>query len=241
MEEKASDRAADGLWFFLVMIAFLLLLAGIGLVILAIGVAVSDRDFPVAGVLALGAAVCFVINRLIVATDDKRDAKKKKKAEEERAAQIHDLTYNDDVFGRLTFRYDSAEDEITMDSEQLPKFSDYSELEVRANEIGDRVSVIVKALHRIYDNKEEIIALTQERYLAECVKQGYTHFEEEIIDSEFVAGNLVFKELSVWLEEVDGRYYGCLSANTYDPVIFDDLHITFKLDDEDSGYEFNWY
>lgn len=241
MEESKSERAADSVWVFLVIFAFLLMLAGIGLAILAVGVAVSDRDFPVAALFAAGAAVCFGLNRLIVKLDDKRDAEKKKQAEEKRAAQIRDITYNDDVMGRLTFRYDSAEDEITMDSEQLPKFSDYSELEVRANEIGDRVSVIVRALRRVYDNKEEIIALTQERYLAECVKQGYTHCEEEIIDSEFVAGNLVFKELSVWLEEVDGKYYGCLSANTYDPVIYDDLHITFKLDDDDSKYEFNWY
>ena len=123
MEESKSERAADSVWVFLVIFAFLLMLAGIGLAILAVGVAVSDKDFPVAALFAAGAAVCFGLNRLIVKLDDKRDAEKKKQAEEKRAAQIRDITYNDDVLGTVSFTYDPEEMIITAEKEQLPAFA----------------------------------------------------------------------------------------------------------------------
>lgn len=250
MDERPSDRAGDLFWLFMVIVAFVLALAGIGCVIIALGVAFSDRDFPVAALFAVGAAVCFGLNRLIVNLDDKRDARKKTQAVEERAKQVTEIPYSDDTFGRLTFRYDSAEDEITLGKEQLPEFANgmslsavaYDDLITREGSPENAARKVIEAMRRVYNDKDEIISGMCGGYLSRCQSDGCTEYNGETVDEDMIRRTMQYERL--WVGCDDGiRCNAELKAVPAPAILFDTAATAVFYVDED-GYEYktrsNW-
>ncbi|MBQ1538549.1 MAG: hypothetical protein IIZ73_09570 [Ruminococcus sp.] len=250
MEESKSERAADSVWVFLVIFAFLLMLAGIGLAILAVGVAVSDKDFPVAALFAAGAAVCFGLNRLIVKLDDKRDAEKKKQAEEKRAAQIRDITYNDDVLGTVSFTYDPEEMIITAEKEQLPAFANGEGICVRAYDdlIGytgspEKAALkLIEAVKRVYNDKDELMSGLCGAYLSRCESEGITETDGAKVDEELIRKTMRYEKL--WVGCDDGRRCNAELKAVPDPGILFDTAARAEFFTDEAGYKYgtraNW-
>ena len=208
-KETPKDRAVFLLDLFLLLFAFVMYPAIILLIVLTVA-AFLDQEYLLAVAFLAGAGICLLLNRAIIARDDKKEEKKAKAKEEAKIERNKTLVANSEKFGRLQFEYDDEENVLKLSGKQLPQFGNTWGFEVIRYDSDATLSNEVAFLERLYQDEDLILENMCKTYYEFCQKENITQVGVETVDEEYIRKHLRITRFTIG-EERDGD--GCaLSA-----------------------------
>ena len=233
----------------MLLLSHLFVFAAVGLAVLA-GVAAVDKEFDIAALFLLGAAVCYGIKLLIYKFDDRYEEKRKTDAQQKTEQKMQYITLTDDVLGTIKFLYNTEEMMITAEKEQLPAFANgmslsavaYDDLITREGSPENAARKVIEAMRRVYNDKDEIISGMCGGYLSRCQSDGCTEYNGETVDEDMIRRTMQYERL--WVGCDDGRRCNAELKAVPDPAILFDTAATAGFYVDEDGYEYktrsNW-
>ncbi len=146
-------KLSDIYWIF----AVIWYLVGVAFNIFVITSAIRERKWELLFVTVLWLAVTFTVRAARHKIEKVRKEKELKKSQEYRAANIEEISVEDERFGRIVFEYDKNTGLMETEDYKLEKPLERHELIFNTETEGKDPAKIINAIGYVYDHHKEIL------------------------------------------------------------------------------------